>query len=112
MATLCVDVAERWPLGTHSFVCLWAVTQPVPAPLNVKDTMASKSLSSHIFGIITKINFDLSPYGENKNPWVSDFIWLWFSQLRNGVGLDWFIFNGSTHHHVFLIMAKAFTECQ
>lgn len=53
MVTLCVYSVERWTLGTHSFVCFWAVTQPVSAPLNVKDTMGSKSLSIHIFGIIT-----------------------------------------------------------
>lgn len=68
-------------LGTHSLVCLLAVTQPASTPLNVKDTMSSKSLCIHIFRIITRINFDLFSYSENKNPWLSCFICLWFPQL-------------------------------
>lgn len=95
-------------LGTRSFVCLWAVIQPASAPLNEEDAAVSKSLSIHIFGI-TKINFDLSSYRENKNPWVR---WLWFPQLQKEVGLDWFIFHSSTQHHAFMMMAKAFMNCQ
>lgn len=65
--------------GTHSFVCLLAVAQPASAPLNLKDTMGSPSLSIHIFGIRTKMNFHLSSR-ENKDPWISCRIWRWFPQ--------------------------------
>lgn len=106
---VCV-LSREMALGTHSFVCLWAVTQPAPAPLNVKGTTGSKSLSIHTFGITTKVKFDLSSYTGNKNPQEACFTWLWFPQLQNEAGLDWFIFQGSTHHHTFMIMAKAFTE--
>lgn len=74
-------LSRTMTLGTHSFVCLLAVTQPSSAPLNVKDTMGSKSLCIHIFGVITKINFALSSYRESKNSWVSSFTWPWFPQL-------------------------------
>lgn len=66
--------------GTHSFVCLLAVAQPASAPLNLKDTMGSSSLSIHIFGIMTKMNFHLSSR-ENKDPWISCRSWRWFPQL-------------------------------
>lgn len=66
--------------GTHSFVCLLAVAQPASAPLNLKDIMGSPSLSSHIFGIMTKMNFHLSS-GENKDPWISCHSWRRFLQL-------------------------------
>jgi hypothetical protein len=77
---VCV-LSRMMTLGTHSFVCLLAVIQPASAPLNVKDTVGSKSLSTHIFGIIIKINFDLFPYRENKTPKVNCFTWPWFPQL-------------------------------
>ena len=51
---VCV-LSREMALGTHLFVCLWAVTQPAPAPLNVKGTTGSKPLSIHVFGIITKV---------------------------------------------------------
>lgn len=66
---VCV-LSRTMTLGTHSFVCLLAVAQPPSAPLNVKDTMGSRSLSIHIFGIVTKVNVPLSSR-ENKDPWIS-----------------------------------------
>lgn len=66
---VCV-LSRTMTLGTHSFVCLLAVAQPPSVPLNVKDTMGSRSLSIHIFGIVTKVNVPLSSR-ENKDPWIS-----------------------------------------
>lgn len=66
---VCV-LSRTMTLGTHSFVCLLAVAQPPSVPLNVKDTMGSRSLSIHIFGIVSKVNVPLSSR-ENKDPWIS-----------------------------------------
>lgn len=87
-------------LGTRSFVCLWAATPVTSAPLNVKDTMGSKSLSIQILGIITKINFVLSSSRENKNPWVSHFTWPWLPLLWNEFRLDW-LMSVMTHTILF-----------
>lgn len=102
---VCV-LSRTMTLGTHAFVCLLAVTQPSSAPLNVKGTMGSKSLSIHIFGIITKINFDLSSNRENKNTWVSSFFWPWFPQRWNEVGQFGYSSTDGTQYHVFMIMAR------
>lgn len=75
-------------LGTHSFVCLLAVTQPASTPFNKKDTMNFKSLSIHIFRIITRINFDLFSYSENKTPWLN--VSLGFGFLNCTLRLDHF----------------------
>lgn len=61
-------ICTQWSNGPgDTCICVPLGNHPTsPAPLKVKGTMGSKALSSHIFGIITKIHFDLSSYRENK----------------------------------------------
>lgn len=43
-----------------TFICVFLGSHPSSlSTFNVKDTVGSKSLSIHNFGITTKINFDL-----------------------------------------------------